>query len=352
MFLDRWGYTDELLVIEHPAFRDIIDEALKAEGVEVKFVSIEQPETIPKIIAVDEGKEEFDIAVPVTSGGITRSIKQLSKLQVKDLPSPLFHYKDLHPVEIKLRKRDLLTKQIEGEEVLAMPFADRPDIYIGAIAKKIEKYSRVPGHFNELVGVTKEFIKDKLFDKQLDFSDEDLKKLNNPKVRVRLIEVFVDRINDLTAVSEDIELEGDELKASNIKPFPWSRGVYEAKKTVLNLTPIANDLEGKFAKLLDNDDDVIAFIKNDERTLNFRIPYIDQDGFLRNYIPDFILRTEDGHWVIETKGREDVDVKFKDKRAEDWVKNVSELTGKEWRYLRVDQKKLEMGKFSRFMDLA
>ena len=52
----------------------------------------------------------------------------------------------------------------------------------------------------------------------------------DPEIRVGdEVEVFVDRINDLTAISEDIELVGEELRAINIKPFPWSRDIFEAK---------------------------------------------------------------------------------------------------------------------------
>ncbi|PIP17202.1 MAG: hypothetical protein COX44_01130, partial [Candidatus Portnoybacteria bacterium CG23_combo_of_CG06-09_8_20_14_all_37_13] len=186
----------------------------------------------------------------------------------------------------------------------------------------------------------------------LDFNEDDLKRLNNAKVRVRLIEVFVDRINDLTAVSEDIELMGEELRTVNIKPFPWSRDVFEAKKIVLNLTPVENKLEEQFTRLLDNDDDVLAFMKNHQQTLNFRITYIDTNGFVRSYIPDFIARTKDTYWVIETKGREDIDVKLKDKRAEEWCKQVSKLTGKEWDYRRIDQTRFEKGRFARLADLV
>jgi len=345
------NYTDELIVIEHPAFHDLIQDALTEQGVEIEFVLIQKPETLPKIISVDENKKEYDIAVPITQGGVTRSVKKLQELRVSDFPSPLFHYKDLNPVEIKMRKRDLLTRQVEEEEILTMPFADRPDIYISAITKKIQKYSRVPGQFENLAGITKDYIKNKLFDKSLDFNEDDLKRLNNAKVRVRLIEVFVDRINDLTAVSEDIELMGEELRAINIKPFPWSRDIFEAKKIVLNFTPIENKLEDQFTRLLDSDDDVLAFMKNHQQTLNFRIPYIDTNGFVRNYIPDFIAKTKDTNWVIETKGREDVDVKLKDKRAEEWCKQVSKLTGKEWSYKRVDQARFEKGRFTRLEDL-
>ena len=352
MFPDQFGFGDELIVIEHPSFHNLIEEALSAEGAEVEFVPVGRPETLPKIISVDENKKEYDITVPVTQGGVTRSIKKLQELKVSDFPSPLFHYKNLNPVEIRMRKRDLLTKQVEEEEILTMPFADRPDIYISAITKKIQKYSRVPGQFENIAGITKDYIKNKLFDKSLDFNEDDLKRLNNAKVRIRLIEVFVDRINDLTAVSEDIELVGEELRAVNIKPFPWSRDVFEAKKIVLNLTPVENKLEEQFTRLLDNDDGVLAFMKNHQQTLNFRITYIDTNGFVRSYIPDFIAKTKDIHWIIETKGREDIDVKLKDKRAEEWCKQVSKLTGKEWAYKRIDQARFEKGRFTRLVDLV
>jgi len=352
MFPEQFGFADELIVIEHPAFHGLIEEALAEQGVEIEFVPIEKPEQLPKIISVDENKKEYDIAVPITQGGVTRSVKRLQELSVSDFPSPLFRYKDLNPTEIRMRKRDLLTKQVEEEEILTMPFADRPDIYISAITRKIQKYSRVPGQFENIAGITKEYVKNKLFDRSLDFGEEDLKRLNNAKVRVRLIEVFVDRINDLTAVSEDIELVGEELRALNIKPFPWSRDVFEARKIVLNFTPVENKLEDQFTHLLDDDDNVLAFMKNHQQTLNFRIPYIDTNGFVRSYIPDFIVKTADTYWVIETKGREDVDVKLKDKRAEEWCKQVSKLTDKEWTYKRIDQARFEKSRFTRLEDLT
>ena len=110
-------------------------------------------------------------------------------------------------------------------------------------------------------------------------------------------------------------------------------------------------MENKFTRLLDNDDDILAFIKNHQQTINFRISYIDTNGFVRSYIPDFIAKTKDTMWVIETKGREDIDVKFKDKRAEEWCKQVSKLTGKEWTYKRIDQARFEKGRFISLSDL-
>lgn len=346
------NWTEELLVIEHPAFHDIIDEALKEQGYEIEFAPIDQPDKLPKTIKVVEDKLMYDISVPVTHGGMSRSMKKLEELKITELPSPLFRYEDMKPVDITLKTKDLLTKQVESQEVIDMPFADRPDIYIGAIAKKIEKFSRSPGQFDKIVPITKEYIQKKLFDKKIEFNKEDLKKLNSAKVRVRLIEVFIDQINELTSVSEDIDLTGEELKASDIKPFMWSKDALELNKSILNLTPVANKLEAKFAKILDNDDEVLAFIKNDDRTLGFRISYIDNNGFVRYYVPDFIAKTEDNYWILETKGKEDVDVKHKDKRTEEWCEAVNNKQKEKWHYARINQRKIQMGSNFTLSDLV
>ena len=41
--------------------------------------------------------------------------------------------------------------------------------------------------------------------------------------------------------------------------------------------------------------------------------------------------------LIETKGREDPDVAHKDRAAGLWCENATQLTGQEWRYLKVPQ---------------
>jgi len=46
---------------------------------------------------------------------------------------------------------------------------------------------------------------------------------------------------------------------------------------------------------------------------------VKADGDLSNYIPDFIVRTTDGIvWIVETKGREEIDVPQKMKRLNQW----------------------------------
>jgi len=63
---------------------------------------------------------------------------------------------------------------------------------------------------------------------------------------------------------------------------------------------------------------------------------------MRYYQPDFVaLLTDASHCLIETKGREDVDVVHKDQAALLWCENATRLTGTPWRYLKVPQAAFE-----------
>jgi hypothetical protein len=75
----------------------------------------------------------------------------------------------------------------------------------------------------------------------------------------------------------------------------------------------------------------------------FAIEYTDSATNLRYYEPDFVVvDRDDVHYVIETKGREDTDVAFKDRAATIWCENTTLLTGIPWRYVKVLQ--VEFGK--------
>ena len=88
------------------------------------------------------------------------------------------------------------------------------------------------------------------------------------------------------------------------------------------------------------------------RRFNFSIPYTDSAANLRYYEPDFVAVTQDGiHHLIETKGREDIDVKHKDRAAQLWCENASMLTGTEWVYQKILQTEFEKLRPDEFEDL-
>lgn len=344
---------EELVVIEHPQFHDLIAEALAEQGVKIEFTTLDEAYTPPIIIQVEEDKKKFDLEVPMLSGGLTHSVKGIEKLQASALDNKLFDYGSLQARDVTLRKVDMLTKKEEAKEVLEFPYADNPQMYIASITNAVLRFAKIPGHFDKVAPQVKEYIAQHLFGKKVDITDlETLKKLNHPKVRGAIVSVFVDAINNLTIVSGEAKLDERKVNASEIKPFPWTKLAVAAQKSVLNFTPVDNDFEAKFVRFLDGASDVDAFIKNETRTINLKIPYIAKDGFLRRYIPDFIVKTKSGMVIVETKGREDVDVAAKDLQGKRWADEVSRRTRTEWTFLRVDQKEFEKARYNKFAELT
>ena len=82
------------------------------------------------------------------------------------------------------------------------------------------------------------------------------------------------------------------------------------------------------------------------------IEYTDSNNNLHYYEPDFVAVTAGGvHYLVETKGREDVDVANKDRAATLWCENATRLTSTHWRYLKVPQKEFEKLQPDEFSDV-
>ena len=124
---------------------------------------------------------------------------------------------------------------------------------------------------------------------------------------------------------------GDRRKGSTVEVDFWtSKKVRDVQKSHLNYVVQDSKWEQSAAYHLDNHPRVAAFVKN--QGLGFAIPYL-HDGGLHSYIPDFIVRLDDGvNLVLETKGH-DPKEGVKTQAAERWVRAVNaEGSFGEWRY--------------------
>ena len=62
--------------------------------------------------------------------------------------------------------------------------------------------------------------------------------------------------------------------------------------------------------------------------VGFKLDYVNADGDIANYYPDFIVKLADGRVIIaETKGREDLDVAPKMQRLQQWCEDVNSIQG-------------------------
>lgn len=107
---------------------------------------------------------------------------------------------------------------------------------------------------------------------------------------------------------------------------------------------------------LESAPDVQAFGKN-YLAVGFRIEYVRANGELSTYTPDFIVRTADGVvWIVETKGREELDLPQKMARLRQWCTDASESGESEgtpeYRFMYVDQAGFEQHQPKSFAALA
>ena len=98
-----------------------------------------------------------------------------------------------------------------------------------------------------------------------------------------------------------------------------------------------NNFERQFAEFLQAAPDVIRFAKLPTR-FGFKIQYIANTGNVRHYYPDFVAVDTNGqHHLIETKGLEDTNVANKDRAANLWCQNATQLTATPWQFVKVAQ---------------
>jgi hypothetical protein len=92
----------------------------------------------------------------------------------------------------------------------------------------------------------------------------------------------------------------DRIRLRDMRPFRTTNREYlPAKKSVFDkIVPeaVGGGFELAFAKFLERAPDVVAYAKN-YLALGFKIDYVNANGDISNYIPDFFVKTSSGHIV-------------------------------------------------------
>jgi type III restriction enzyme len=338
---------------------EFVDDLEKLEELEFDTFQVGKDKLNILTIQPLESKKAFDIGLPELSPLLARKkslaedIAKLDVMQFNTAPFPL-KAKDLAELKtFEYEGRDILTDETLIKREYALPEAQTAEEIIGYYARRICQNIKLPSQFSALVPKVREFFERKAFGKPVDLNDASVVKAMNSNVATYVtIKEFERALRALIIEEKLPELLSTERLLSTTPPFPTSRRVLEAKKTVFNLTPCDNDYEYDFAKFLDKSDDVHAFAKLPE-PFGFCIQYTDTLLNIRNYYPDFVAVLTDGsRWIIETKGREDVEVKQKDIAAVHWCETARALTGNSWHYLKVLQKEFEGLRPDTFADLS
>ena len=113
------------------------------------------------------------------------------------------------------------------------------------------------------------------------------------------------------------------------------REIYPATKSHLNAVVVANKLEKRAVYVFDKNSEVKSFVKNEQ--LGFAVPYF-YGGEMHEFRPDFIVRLNNGEYLIlETKGY-DPRKEIKESAARRWTDavNADNRRGK-WHFAMVEK---------------
>jgi len=340
---DPGGYHERVDIIGNQAFLDFVSDLERLE--DLKFDTFEIGKDRLEIITImpDNEKMDMDIGIPELSPSLLRKkslAEEINAIDVRSFKSPNLPIVEKSS-EIKTfiyEGIDILTNEKLFERQYEMPPAQTPGEVIGYYARKIAHDLKLPSQFALLAPKIKEYFHYVAFGKEVDLEDSKIIRAMSTNVANYVVcNVFEKALRD-RIVSETVpELLTPLKMLSSTEPFSFSRLLMESRKTIFNYVACENEFERDFAQFLDKTSDILAFAKL-PFNFGFSIAYTDTRANMRNYYPDFIVKRSDSeYWLIETKGREDLDVAMKDQAARRWCENATKLTGKNWKYLKVGQ---------------
>ena len=358
MFRDlTTDYVERLDVIGNKAFIQFVEQLEKEE--EIAFGTFELGKDKLQIVTIapDPNKADKDIALPVLSPILARKktlTEEIAGLDISTITCPKLPRKseDAEAKSFRYEGYDLITLQKLIERDYTLPEVQTSQEVISYYAKRIAQDVKLPAQFAALVPKVREFLETRAFGERVDLDDPAIVKAIATNVAQYVtVQTFVKALRPLVVQELEPQLLNAGRKLSETPPFPYSRPTLAASKTVFNLVPCANKFEFAFAKFLEDARDIVRFSKLPEQ-FGFAVEYTDANNNLRYYEPDFVAVASDGaHYLVETKGREDVDVANKDRAATLWAENATRLTGTEWRYLKVPQTEFEWLQPTEFADV-
>lgn len=327
------GHAEQVIVIEHEAFKQFWWEYLQEEGMDVEWRPVGEVQPNFHAVYPDPSKSAFDVEIPILTPSLALStgldgmtLDEIDPLTVEP-PQPGLLRED----KFEYQGREMLSLEVVDYQEIERDFPADPVGYVNAACRLIERECRLTGQFHILAGLVKDYIERVLFGAYYSMDEEYvLTRLNRSDAKTAVFLAFRRAIWKRSVGQREVRPTGETLRLSETAGFEWSetrdRVVYPGAKTVFNLVACDNRYEAEFAQFLDRAPDIAAYGKN-APLVRFTLEYQNSQGALRLYYPDFIVRLVNGdHWLIETKGMEDVEVALKDARARQWARDASALS--------------------------
>ena len=352
---------ESVSVIGTDAFMDFVEQ-IQEEGVELERKEMGEGTrpVAPLVIEIDTENVDkdigsLDIEIPILTRRVYREYKNLEDLDVSSLDFKPIVYLPFGVDQLReIQFHFMTTNEVAHTTILESPGTEDYRNALGYFAQALMKELRLVSGYDVLYAKIKEFVQDHLFGQTVALDDPvTIKNLAEFHATKTIIETFKRTINDLTLQDKGNAELSETSKISSTRPFMVKDQEHLIPtKSVFNIITGDSHLELEFARFLEDCSDVVSYAKN-YYGVHFKFDYVNADGDISNYYPDFIVKLTDGSViVVETKGLEDLDVPLKMERLAQWCEDVNEISEDVvYDYVFVDEESFRMYQPTTFQQL-
>ncbi len=307
----------------------------------------------PIWIEPDAKKEKYRVTLPNVRSwavGVVESLADL--LRIEDLPQIRLNPKDTPP-DVHVRpvvggapEAVMTLEEVRKEwPVLRTAFLMAEELYQETNPGAAAELGIGPT-FDELLDVSRRYLDTRVVPIEAGGIKSDIRDVGIYYWRRQVLDALDTAIRGAGVSGvEAVPILGSPewLDTARLRRFQWTGLVADGKRCHTNKVPCHTDLEKRFADFLDGAKDVVRYFKNER--LGFSVTYYESNR-PRQYFPDFIIvaRDKDGReawWLAETKGEIRPNTSLKSESARLWCEKMSGTKYGQWRYLFVQQRKLE-----------
>ena len=366
---------DILSIVEHPAFQSFYDELMQAGVAGVMGDEDDEPDSTGDMakVGLREDFEKYDFALPF----ILREAEEHIAHQPLDMAAlPAFTGMGMDELKAMLGKGDTFVSQdllsttlfgdyrVDGAVMNVSGYNDylaRLTRRIGqALSQPLPKNRKIASHLAtpymqantaELAGWLESYIRTRLFGSAFD-------PLVEENWRLLLLNPVVEHISQVFALAlieaEERPIEGEievrhrclsevgTLVLRETASLLVNKCIYER----LPFPTRSGGLEKAFIEWAESDAGVAAHCKISETRHDFaRLRYVKADGLPAFYSPDFLVRTAEAIYLVETKAQQQTshpNVQRKLRAAHAWCERINGLPaelrgGLPWHYALVGE---------------
>jgi len=363
---------DVLSIVEHPKFAEFYEQ-LRKDGYEFAEASPDDQTTSSTgdliSVGLRDGYEQFDFAVPFI---VREQEEEIVGMELDVTTLPEFKAVPFEQLKAAIGKGDVFRShdvqsgtqfgdyRVDGGIMTATGYND----FIGRMVKRISdslsqpvtassrvfanisKFPFLQVNLPQLSAWVDEFIRGKLFARQFEpFVDENWRLLCLDPVANHIIQTFGRKLPELAEIETTAPPEVKQRWLSEVASIRVRESSsIVTPKCIYERLPFPSHnggFEEAFIGKANEDSTVEAFCKvNEQRHYFMRLRYVRENGLPGFYSPDFLVRTNAGIWLTETKAQDQLiqaDVIRKKIAAVAWCERLNELppeqrSGRTWNY--------------------